>query len=526
MTLASPAERAGHGVPPLAVAALGLAAALRLLALGKSLYIDEIVTLTVATQPLARMGDVMRQIDASPGLYPLLLHAWLATSHADWWTRFLSAIFGIGAVWTVFLLARRAFGDRAAIAAALVAAIAPAHVHYAQYVRGYSLFTLLAGIQLLLFYDWMTAARRPPGWRTVAFVAATAAMFYTHYLSLLAIVPEALFAAYVCRRNARAAGEWAIAMVAAAVLFLPGTPLLLHNLRFDRLRNEDRPAPPSPVTLLPNLMGELTVGQRALGFSDPRVRRATLAAAAIVFPALLVVGTRAGWQRSREATVLLLLFAFVPVAVYVLSGRRLVAVRFFLPFMLGYIVLLGNGLAALQSGARAVAAVSVAVICAVPLLHFYTRFDWSYDHARVARALHERWRPGDALLFVHPYEAFYYRWYLGPDVPMKGIVFTALEDQGVYVIKPPALELDAVRSRVVAFMEQYDRVWIVGQSTRSFASDAMEERRLFTWIDGYGRLDDLSGLTGGDPIIRLYPGRLRPREKADEATGKEQSHPR
>ncbi len=545
-------------MPPLAVVAVGLGAALRMLALGKSLYIDEIVTITVATQPLARMGDVMRQIDASPALYPLLLHGWLLVVHADWWARLLSATFGIAAVWVAFLLARRAFGDVAGVAAAFVAALAPAHVHYAQYVRSYSLFTLLAGVQLLLFFDLMrlghlplTARLKPgttnvragqltarlepgttnvrvvPAARVIAFVAVTAALFYTHYLSLLAIVPEAMYAAYAGRRHPRAALEWGVATIVAGALFLPGVPLLRHNLQVDRIRNDERPRPPPAVRLLPNLMGELTVGQRALGFSNPWLRRATLAAGAVVFPALLMTGVRAGWRTHRDGTLLLLLFAFVPVAVYVLSGRRLVAVRFFLPFMLGYVALVGNGLAALGARARAVAAVAVAVIGVVPLAHFYTRFDWSYDHARVARAVDERWHPGDAMGFVHPYEALFYRWYLGPTVPMKGLVFTALEDQPGYVIKPPAIRFDSARPRVEAMGRQYDRVWIVGQSARSFASNAAEEQRLFAWMDArYGRLDDLSALTGGDPVVRLYAG--APARQADtSAVGrKEPSHPR
>src|ERR1017187_4458332 len=77
---------------------IALAAVLRVGALGKPLYIDEIVTLTVATQPLASMAGVMRQIDASPALFPLLLHFWLTISHADVWARLLPAIFGLLAV--------------------------------------------------------------------------------------------------------------------------------------------------------------------------------------------------------------------------------------------------------------------------------------------------------------------------------------------------------------------------------------------------------------------------------------------
>ena len=63
--------------------------------------------------------------------------------------------------------------------------------------------------------------------------------------------------------------RWTAAVGLALVLFLPGVPLLLHNMAFDRIRNEDRPPPPPAYRLVPDLVAELSLGQRALGFSDP-----------------------------------------------------------------------------------------------------------------------------------------------------------------------------------------------------------------------------------------------------------------
>jgi aminoglycoside N3'-acetyltransferase len=45
----------------------------------------------------------------------------------------------------------------------------------------------------------------------------------------------------------------------------------------------------------------------------------------------------------------------------------------------------------------------------------------------------------------------------------------------------------------------------VGQSTKSFASDADAEGQLFAWLDAHARrLADFDALTDGDPHIRLY----------------------
>jgi 4-amino-4-deoxy-L-arabinose transferase-like glycosyltransferase len=516
---AGPGPSAGLPRLPFTIV-LVIAAALRIAALDKPLYVDEISTITVATAPLASMGEVMRQIDASPALYPLLLKLWLTASHANWWARLLSAIFGWLLVPVLALLACRLFDWRAGLATAFVAAIAPAHVHYAQYVRSYSLFTFLAALHLLWFTDLLAVSgvrRDVTRTQTLAFALLTAALLYTHYLSLLLLPAEGLFAITRWRSDRRRTLAWIAAVAIGGVLFLPGVPLLLHNMAFDRVRNVDRAEPPSAVKLLPDLVAELSVGQRPLGFSEPSVRRATLAAAAVVFPLLLIAAVASGWPTRRDAIVLLLLFAWLPVAIYVGSGRRLVAVRFFLPFMTAYLVLLGCGLAAAVRAGRAwgaAAAVALTVVCAIPLWHFYARYVWSYDHRQVAAAIaaaagsNSSASKDEVLLFVHPYEQFYYRWYLGDRLAMRGLIFTPLEEQGVYVIKPPPLDVARAQARVQITASRYPRVWIVGQSKKSFASDADAERHLLTWMDAtYTRGADLSALTGGDPVVRQYLAR-------------------
>ena len=484
---------------------LGVAALLRGLALDKPLYIDEIVTLTVATQPLARMGEVMQQIDASPALYPLLQHVWLLAGRADWWARLMPALFGVLAVAVVALLTSRLFGWRSGVAAAWVMALAPAHVHYAQYVRSYSLFTLLASIHLWIVIDWFDAGRPIRRGRVVALIGVTAALLYTHYLSLLMFPAEGLFALWHWGSLRQRVMGWAGAVAVAGLLFLPGLPLLFHNLAFDRVRNEDRPRPSSYVRAVPDLIGEISLGQRSLGFGDPGVRRATLAAAAVVLPVLFFAGVASGWRERPGLTLLLVLFSWLPFAIYVGTGRRLLAVRFFLPFMAGYVALLGHGIASLRPRMRAAVAVVLLVVCAVPLWQFYRSFSWSYDHRAVARAMGSASEPGDVLLVVQPYEAFYYRWYMGEAMPITGLVFTALEDQERYVIKPPPLTLEQARTRVLDAASRHPRLWLVGESTRSFASDAAEEARLLAWMDEtFDRVSTLDALTGGDPTVRLY----------------------
>jgi uncharacterized membrane protein len=462
--------------------------------------------MTVASQPLAAMPQVMRLIDASPGLYPVLLHGWMHVSRADVWVRLLSAIFGWLAVVVIWRVGARSFGWRAGLAAAAVMAIAPGHVHYAQYVRNYSLFTLLLSVHLWLVLDWFARSGRPSRRRSAALATVTAALLYTHYLALLLLPAEGLYALWHWRAARSAVLGWAAAVALGALLFLPGVPLLQHNIAYDRMRNLDRPPRPPLVELVPTLAAELTVGQRSLGFEHPQVQRVTLIAAVLLVPGLALAGLANGIRNRQHAVLLLALVALLPVAVYIGSGRRLVAVRFFLPFMAGYVVLAGYGLSLLGRQARLLATVALAILCAVPLAHFYTRFAWSYDHRRVAEVIRSSAGGDEPLLVVHPFEAFFYRWYLGPTWPIRGLLFTPLEEQERYVIKPPPFDLDRARDRIVRIAQEHDRFWVVGQSPRSFRfDDPGAEVQLFAWLDAeYLRLTDLDAVTGGDPLIRAY----------------------
>jgi len=143
----------------------------------------------------------------------------------------------------------------------------------------------------------------------------------------------------------------------------------------------------------------------------------------------------------------------------------------------------------------------------VPLLHFFRHFEWSYDHAAVARVIQAGAKPGDIVLVVHPFEAFYYGRYLKGTLPVQGVTFTPLVEQDEYVIKPPPLDASGARLRVEKLMSRASRAWVIGQSPRSFASDADQQRLLLAWMDArYSEIARLDALTGGDPTIRVYGG--------------------
>lgn len=167
---------------------LGLAAFLvRILWLGKeSVWVDEAYTWHVARlDPLS----IVRLQEQTPPLYNLFMHAWIAvagTSEAA--LRFPSAVFGAAAVAVLYLLGRRLVSEWAATVASLFLALSWFQVRLAQTARTYPLFVLATAVSFLAF---VTMAQS--GWRRhrVAYVAATAAMLYSHVYGLFFLAAQA-----------------------------------------------------------------------------------------------------------------------------------------------------------------------------------------------------------------------------------------------------------------------------------------------------------------------------------------------
>src|SRR5215831_207241 len=175
------------------IAILVIATVVRFAGLGsKPLWIDEAMTALVVlgrgpddvplgvARPLTALASIFslnphamwldvvtRLIDPAvqhthPPLFYVLMHAWLAwlapqLSELAWTLRAVAAVFGILAVALIYGLARAAFGERAGLAAAALAAVSPAMVMLAQEGRNYTLpLALLAAA----FWVMVTMVRR------------------------------------------------------------------------------------------------------------------------------------------------------------------------------------------------------------------------------------------------------------------------------------------------------------------------------------------------------------------------------
>jgi len=395
------------------------ALALRLFRIGSpDLWLDEAYSGVVSLADRAEFFTLLRT-DTAPPLYYLVLRVWTAVfGHSEAGLRSLSAVAGALTAALAYLVARRA-SEAAGIAAGILLALTPLHVHYSQEARTYGLLLLLllgAIACLLRAVDAGGPARRR-WWAAYAALGAAALWMHTFAAFALAAAPVAAL-----RRGPRAALEAALATLAAGLTILPLLPQSIAQSRTaeaDWMGDVFRSIPPAlaiPRTLEVFTPGALFPPYAQFRFGAPLWRPAVfILCAAVLISGVWVALRDMGGRDSRRADLggrgscravawTGLAFLFVPLLLlwavsfvkplYVLARYDIVA----LP---GFALLVGAGVAALPRSGRALVALLAIVLAAGSLSKHYAR-----DPAEVSlpRAIREKLVPalrdGDVLLFT------------------------------------------------------------------------------------------------------------------------------
>ncbi len=152
-----------------------------------SLWLDEALSVNLASVPLAELGQRLRE-DGAPPLYYLLLHGWIRLfGSGDVAVRLLSALFSAAALPLYFVAGRRRGGRVVGVGALVIAATSPFAIRYATEARMYSL------VALLVVAGWLaltSALDRPRALTLIACGLVAGLLVLTHYWSfyLLAVV--------------------------------------------------------------------------------------------------------------------------------------------------------------------------------------------------------------------------------------------------------------------------------------------------------------------------------------------------
>ena len=371
-----------------------------------ALWLDEALTVNIASLPLHSITAALRH-DGAPPLYYVLLHVWMQVfGQSDLATRSLAGVIGLATLPVAWLAGRRLGGPTVAWVVLVLVASAPFAVFYSTEARMYSLVILLTGCGFLALHRALDAPR--PG-NLVATAVVTALLLYTQYWALYLVVATGLWLFILAVVEHRRGGRtWrqpagALAAVAVGVLaFVPWLPTFLYQSK-----HTGTPwGAPANFAALTNAVTGFTANQGVLStVASDQGRLLTLAYFALAALALFGVGrsprlveldlhTR---PRGRGLTFVIVVTLTLAITGGLLSSSTFssrYAAVVFLPLLL----LVGVGSTTLLQPVVRSVVVTVAVVAG--LVISYQNVDTQRTQAtEVAAVINAQARPGDVIAF-------------------------------------------------------------------------------------------------------------------------------
>jgi hypothetical protein len=319
----------------------------------QSLWLDEAVTHSLVTRTLSSMLSAIPHSESTPPLYYLVAWVWVRVFGAgEAGLRSLSAVFGTATIVLLALIARRLAGNRAALAAAALAAANPLLIWYSQEARAYALLVALCALSLwcLLREDWR-------GWALAASLALA-----THYFAVFIVVPEL---GWLVWRHARDSQVAAFAVGAVVVVGAALTPLAIVQAGGNRAAYIHSSALGGRIAAVPK--------QFLIGYATPHQTLLTILAAALALA--LVLGVRRG---DRGLLALVASAALLP-ALLALAGIDFLITRNVIAAMVPLVVLAAVAATRTRAGAALIAglcAIGIVAFAGVEGNGFYQRDDW------------------------------------------------------------------------------------------------------------------------------------------------------
>jgi hypothetical protein len=395
---------------------LGLA--IRVANFDQSLFGDELSSYWIVHG--RSLGDVLSIVrsddEITPPLYFVLGWLTLKLGGAPEWVRLPSLVAGTATIPLVYLLGARTVGRPAGLVAAAVMALSPFMIYYSDEARAYALMLAFVTASTLA----LLAALRTGRTRWWVFYAlCSCAALYTHYTALFPLFGQALWVLWKHRQALRA---FALANIGVLVGFAPWIPGFIadNNSPTTKVLSSLQPFEFRPVRMA---LEQWSVGYPYVPVSDVAGDVAWAMIAAGVLVALAAGGARL-WRILRTATgplarslrripegaalvAILALATPVGEALFSAIGTNLLGARNLNASWPGLSVAIG--------GIVTAAGVPLSLACAALVIGGYAigavktlDSDFSRpDYAGVARAIEQRWKPGDVVVdggsIVGPY---------------------------------------------------------------------------------------------------------------------------
>ncbi len=485
-----------------------------------ALWWDESLSLYRATRDLATILANTIQIqnvvttDLQPPLYFVALHFLTrATGVSEFALRFLTVAASLASVALLFALGARLFSARVGVLAALIGALSPFYIAYAQEARPYAFvlfWSLLAMYALARAFDsgrgstrinadenkndpnFPSASASKFGFWILIFVFSSAAALYSHYYAIFLFPFFSILIALLIWNTPRSK-KWILlpALPFASIIFL--IPIILRGAAGNVLSG------PSAVAL-PTILFDL-LNSFSVGISADAGEMLWMDAAMLAFFSIgIAVPLYPSWRAKREFRNSLLLLAYLCIPLAALQLATLYRPlyqnsRYFIALSPAFYLGVAAGIGALAARWRYAALPALAIIffgAAMSLnnLYFVPRYGKD-DHRAWAEFLRARARPGDFLILNSPHAEELYNYYARGVVPYTTLPILRVDGAP----SPDADNLAILR----AALQKNARVWYLTMH----APFDDPENRIEKLFDATGVLMDRNEFPGASTGIAL-----------------------
>jgi len=469
--------------------------AVRLYALdAKSLWSDEGLTLRRAEQPLPLVfenlnlipvdpnyydgsdeGAVISSPDLHPPLYFLMMHFWIRVAgRGEFALRFPSVVAATLTLPLLYALARRLLSAEAGLWAALMGAISPFYLWYAQETRMYTWVVVLGLASVYTLLPLLKGRARLRDYSVYA--AVTMSLLYTHYSGFLLLGFEVIVYG-LCRLRCglrRLLGCPWIVLIVLGALAVALVPLIPYAWRTFQLYGifalEYRPL----HLILAEAWSAFSLGLR-IPVIQPLWQTAP-------FLAVFIVGVVGVFLlRRREAWLFTLGYLLLPILfLYALSLVRpsYMNPRHLMVVSPAWELVLAYGLETLRRRFKPGLVLGLGCVLVFRGWASYDIFTshnmWKDDIRGAVRYIEERARPGDAIVLHHNVIRLTFDYYYDGPYPEAVIPrYDRAHDMPVFH--------EQAQEEFAAWAQTYDRIWFLyGPPPTFFPHDFLPD-----WADAY-----------------------------------------
>jgi mannosyltransferase len=192
---------------------------------GKSLWLDEISSLTFAEMRWADFWALVKQHEANMIAYYLLLRAWIHLGDNRVVAKLLSVFLGVLTVPSIYFLGKELYDRRVGLISACLLTVSACHVRASQWIRSYSLLLLMLVIASL----FLARSLRQPVFRNWSLYVVCAAFAVYNHLYATLVIGTQLCSIVVIRGRDIPWKRLSLAVLALALLLAPAVAYVLFQ---------------------------------------------------------------------------------------------------------------------------------------------------------------------------------------------------------------------------------------------------------------------------------------------------------